>query len=375
MNGERGSSIFTRTVLGFLATLLLGGAGAIVWNALLGNGIALRGQWDPTVGPVGPEPTEVGEGMLNVEQAYAKFEEGITQFVDARVPEDFAEGHIQGAVNLPALFDERDEFAPLFDEFQEGNQPSWGIPIIVYCSGADCDDSHTLRDKLLEREYYPVQIFFEGYPAWRDAGYPVEPEGAASATSYPVSRWRWWSFAGMVVALLFAIGAVASPAARKLWRCRFVAVPFRLILGGYFLYASIHKIVQPGEFAKQVYGYDLLPGEVINGFAMFLPWLEAVAGGLLIAGAFTRGAGLAIAGMLVVFLVAVGYNVSLGKEFDCGCFQTAEEGKVSDPIDILFRDAALLVLAVQILGVSGRHPGLATLLGARRGGSAGGGPG
>ena len=95
---------------------------------------------------------------------------------------------------------------------------------------------------------------------------------------------------------------------------------------------------------------------------MLLPWVEAVAGALLIIGAFTRGSSLILALLLVVFLGAVGFNVSRGKSFDCGCFQTAEEGAESDPIELFYRDAALLVMALHILAVP-RHVGLGKMAG------------
>ena len=166
-----------------------------------------------------------------------------------------------------------------------------------------------------------------------------------------------------ILMVLFLVAAVASTMPRKLWTSPWIGVLFRLVLGGVFIYASIHKIGDPGAFAKQIYGYSMMPAGTVNALAMYLPWLEVTAGGLLIAGAFTRGSALAIGGMLLVFCLAVGYNVARGHSFDCGCFKAAEEEEhVSDPLEVLFRDIAMLVMALQIATLRPRHPGVASLV-------------
>ena len=48
----------------------------------------------------------------------------------------------------------------------------------------------------------------------------------------------------------------------------------RLLLGGIFIYASIDKIAFPGDFARIIENYGLLPSFVVKPFAILLPWLE-----------------------------------------------------------------------------------------------------
>ena len=52
----------------------------------------------------------------------------------------------------------------------------------------------------------------------------------------------------------------------------------RWILGLTFIYASLHKILSPEDFAKIVYGYDLFPHVFINLIAIIIPFLELIAG-------------------------------------------------------------------------------------------------
>ena len=52
----------------------------------------------------------------------------------------------------------------------------------------------------------------------------------------------------------------------------------RWILGLTFIYASLHKILAPADFAKIVYGYNLFPEIFINLIAIIIPFLELVTG-------------------------------------------------------------------------------------------------
>lgn len=106
-------------------------------------------------------------------------------------------------------------------------------------------------------------------------------------------------------------------------------------VGGVFVYASLDKIAQPAEFAKIIYNYRILGPDFDTGplaanlLAVTLPWLELVAGLLLITGLWRREAALATAGMLVMFLFAVSWALLQGVDLaNCGCFTVAagEEG-------------------------------------------------
>ena len=97
----------------------------------------------------------------------------------------------------------------------------------------------------------------------------------------------------------------------------------RLIVGGFFIYASIDKIIYPGEFAKIIHNYRLLPPEFINLSAIVLPWIELIAGVSLIAGFKYRGANLIIMFMLIVFIAALSINLARGVNINCGCFSTS----------------------------------------------------
>jgi len=123
----------------------------------------------------------------------------------------------------------------------------------------------------------------------------------------------------------------------------------RVILGCIFIYASVDKLRHPDVFAEALYNYHLLPDVAINLAAIWLPWLELVSGGLLVLGLWVRGSVLVLAGLMVVFLAALGINLARGLDIHCGCFVTQS----ADPITVLtlLRDALFLFLAFYLIWI------------------------
>jgi len=101
----------------------------------------------------------------------------------------------------------------------------------------------------------------------------------------------------------------------------------RVVIGVVFVYASIDKIINPGDFAKSIHNYRMLPPVLINIMALLMPWLELITGVALIIGYKYQGANLLILGMLVVFIVALASAYSRGLNINCGCFSTSDTAK------------------------------------------------
>ena len=126
-----------------------------------------------------------------------------------------------------------------------------------------------------------------------------------------------------------------------------VVLLFRVVLGVTFIYASLDKIAHPDQFARIVYNYKILPGFLINIFAVTLPWVELVAGLFLVFGIFTESASLIISFLLVVFIVAISINLFRGIDLNCGCFSTDPAGK-KEGASLLIKDFAYLFLGFMI---------------------------
>ena len=129
----------------------------------------------------------------------------------------------------------------------------------------------------------------------------------------------------------------------------------RLCLGCVFVYASIHKIVDPATFAKIIYGYGLVPGILINGIAIVLPYVELFAGLFLILGIFPRSAAVLAESMLLMFIIAISINLIRGHEFDCGCFSFQAGNHGSGNVELLLRDVAWSIIGMAVIMYSSRR--------------------
>ncbi len=106
---------------------------------------------------------------IEVKLPFAKkfFDASGAIFVDAREADEYADGHIKGALSVP--FDAAAANPDLLKPFKNA-----GKPLILYCSGGDCELSHDLAKNMLADGIRKVLVFTDGYPAWKAAGYPVE---------------------------------------------------------------------------------------------------------------------------------------------------------------------------------------------------------
>jgi uncharacterized membrane protein YphA (DoxX/SURF4 family) len=141
----------------------------------------------------------------------------------------------------------------------------------------------------------------------------------------------------------------------------------RLLLGAFFVYASLDKIWSPAAFAKIVYQWQVVGPVPSNLVAVTLPWVELLAGLLLIAGVSRRESALVIALMLVVFIVAAGSVMARGIDVEnCGCVSVA---KAETPSAwppawtkgvgwfLVMRNLVLLGAALVLVFVSPARPG------------------
>jgi len=124
-----------------------------------------------------------------------------------------------------------------------------------------------------------------------------------------------------------------------------LALAFRLYIGGIFVYASIYKINYPAEFAETIASYQITPYFAVNLMAVVLPWIELISGVLLILGIRTRSAAAILLALLALFTLAIAITLARGVPIGCGCFHTIE-----DPISwkTLVRDLIWLAMASQV---------------------------
>jgi putative oxidoreductase len=127
-----------------------------------------------------------------------------------------------------------------------------------------------------------------------------------------------------------------------------------VVVGGLFIYAALPKIGGPGEFARIVYHYQLVGPSArlgyvpANVFAVTLPWVELVAGALLVTGLWRREAAVVTCGLLLMFLFGVSWALAHGIDIEnCGCFSVKGAGRAPG-LKLMAGDLAMLAAALWV---------------------------
>jgi rhodanese-related sulfurtransferase/DNA-binding MarR family transcriptional regulator len=96
-----------------------------------------------------------------------RMRDGLVTVIDTRPAEEFAAGHVPGALNLPLR-----ELKRRVRELPRDQT------IVAYCRGAYCVLSYEAVAELRKRGFKASRLE-EGYPEWRAAGLPVERSATA----------------------------------------------------------------------------------------------------------------------------------------------------------------------------------------------------
>ncbi len=146
------------------AILLAAGILAFSANVLLTDSLPLIGDWSIDARMT----TITGERLdISLQEAENLFNSQSAVFLDARLVDDYATGHIQGARNLP--WQNVDQF---FIEVTEDLDSK--TPIITYCDGETCNLSHDLALFLKDAGFMNVRVLVNGWTVWQSSGLPVE---------------------------------------------------------------------------------------------------------------------------------------------------------------------------------------------------------
>jgi rhodanese-related sulfurtransferase len=120
-----------------------------------------------------PKPADISRFAPHPEKAYveikyddvAALHNAGALFLDARRTSIYEQGHIAGARPYSVWeSDVDDKVNKLFAE--RGDERQQAQPIVVYCSGGECEDSHMLAQKLWGIQFNNVYVYKDGYPDW-----------------------------------------------------------------------------------------------------------------------------------------------------------------------------------------------------------------
>ena len=127
----------------------------------------------------------------------------------------------------------------------------------------------------------------------------------------------------------------------------------RLTLALVFIYAGFVKTQDVTAFAGHVAAYQILPYAMNYLVAATLPYIEFMAGLLLLINMRVRPALVAVGGMNLVFMVALVSVLARGLDIDCGCFDPSGGEDVSAEMALL-RDVGLMTVVAVAWWLRGR---------------------
>ncbi len=180
-----------------VAIAALAGAAAAVSNAVAGPERKLRwiGSYSqaappakPTAAPLAPtaavRPAEGAAGEagrdfaphpdkawteISGDDVAALHARGNVLFLDARRTSVYRDGHIAGARSIAVWEADADDKVKAL--FAEGRDQS--APIVIYCGGGECEDSHMLAQKLYFVGFDNVLVYKDGFPDWQKRGLSI----------------------------------------------------------------------------------------------------------------------------------------------------------------------------------------------------------
>ena len=150
-----------KVVLNMVLWALVASAAGMLVNLVHPRGVTLFDLYDAECEEI--RTVDVGE-------AKGLFDEGRYLFIDARNRLKYKQGHVAGAVNIPW-----GQLAKHYGEVAGALKERPGF--VVYCDGSECMTSERLARKLIRKGFaeQDVCVFFDGWQAWVEAGYPVDP--------------------------------------------------------------------------------------------------------------------------------------------------------------------------------------------------------
>ena len=117
----------------------------------------------------------------------------------------------------------------------------------------------------------------------------------------------------------------------------------RLILAAFFIVAGTMKIWDPKSLTAAIETYQMLPYSLSVILALWMPWLELLAGLGILFKKMYSGSLLVIGSLLLLFVLALAQGWIRGLDVTCGCFGNAEHTNQTNYAWLIVRDLMLLV--------------------------------
>lgn len=151
-----------RSIFESVGILLFAVALALLTNFFRYDGLPLlRPQPSP------PPSEDTQNNIISLQMLREKLKQPGVIILDARFPEDFVQGHIPGAKNLP-YYEFAEKASPVLKKIPVDRE------IITYCEGLECSNAEDLAFLLKEKGYTKVKVFEGGWEEWKENKMPVK---------------------------------------------------------------------------------------------------------------------------------------------------------------------------------------------------------
>jgi len=115
----------------------------------------------------GPSVKSVdGAKTITAQEAKALWQQGAT-FIDTRKGSDWEAGRVPGALHINVK-------KPEFNKDNILNHIGINDPVISYCNAEKCHRAARGAKTLVKFGFTKVYYFRDGFPSWKNAGYPYE---------------------------------------------------------------------------------------------------------------------------------------------------------------------------------------------------------
>jgi ArsR family transcriptional regulator len=106
--------------------------------------------------PQQPPPPEPSYPKVDIKEFRTHFQNKSAVIVDARSTKSYAQGHVRGAINVPA--GEKEQYT---DQYLRHLDPSQLI--IIYCSSPTCSASDVVYEYLTTQGFSNMRLFGPGW--------------------------------------------------------------------------------------------------------------------------------------------------------------------------------------------------------------------
>ena len=100
-------------------------------------------------------------------ELWQRVKQGLVTVLDVRPPEEYAQGHIRGAINVPVT-----ELKKRLHQIPAGQE------VVAYCRGPYCLLAYEAV-QVLRKKGIKARRLEDGYPEWKSAGLPVDDSSRA----------------------------------------------------------------------------------------------------------------------------------------------------------------------------------------------------